>query len=370
LNKYSSQLSVYYEFFPIECNIDLFIITVGTPLLHNSNIPNFSYLLNSIEVIKPNYHGQLVVLRSTVSVGISRGIVFEKLASIVGKENVKLAFCPERTVEGKALHELNTLPQIIGGLNEKSIGLAKHLFKGTNILVVDSLEEAELIKLFNNIYRDVTFSIGNYLNEVAQYYGIDGINLINKANHNYNRSNIPKPGFVGGPCLEKDSYILSSNLNDVSRNFILESREFNKGLEDKIIYWLLNKCKINREVNILISGLAFKGVPETSDMRGSNSLNLVLKLKEMGFNISVHDFAVKDTDLLFETGCNVISNNDFISGKYKADFLLILNNNVRYSKVHFSNKNSLVIFDLWDSILKDHVTDKFVKIYTIGNYKT
>jgi hypothetical protein len=28
------------------------------------------------------------------------------------------------------------------------------------------------------------------------------------------RSSIPKPGFVSGPCLEKDAYILSSNMAD------------------------------------------------------------------------------------------------------------------------------------------------------------
>ena len=71
------------------------------------------------------------------------------------------------------------------------------------MLRVDSLEAAELVKLFNNTYRDIEFSVGNYFNQIAQSFGINGVDLIKSANYLYPRSKIALPGLVGGPCLKK-----------------------------------------------------------------------------------------------------------------------------------------------------------------------
>ena len=58
-----------------------------------------------------------VILRSTLKLGATEKIVKTEL----DKLNIpyKLSFCPERTVEGKSIEELTTIPQIIGGVDEK-----------------------------------------------------------------------------------------------------------------------------------------------------------------------------------------------------------------------------------------------------------
>ena len=120
-----------------------------------------------------------------------------------------------------------TIPQIIGPNNEESFNKSEELFRQITptVLRVESLEAAELVKLFNNTYRDIHFSIGNYFNEIAQSFGINGVNLIETANYQYNRSSIAKPGLVGGPCLEKDSYILVNNMvNSRGKDFVLGAR--------------------------------------------------------------------------------------------------------------------------------------------------
>ena len=60
----------------------------------------------------------------------------------------------------------------------------------------------------------VHFSIGNYFNSIAQSFGINGADLIEIANYQYRRSQIAKPGLVGGPCLEKDAHILIHNMKN------------------------------------------------------------------------------------------------------------------------------------------------------------
>ena len=142
------------------------------------------------------------------------------------------------------------------------------------------LVRKELIKLFNNTFRDSLFSIANTFNHIAQSFGLDGKNVINIANHNYPRSFIPKPGFVAGPCLEKDAYILATNIKDEpSKTSLLSARINNENLEVKFANKLKEIISSNKVNSILMTGMAFKGNPPTNDTRGSSSINILNHLK-------------------------------------------------------------------------------------------
>lgn len=260
------------EEFPTGVKFDAFIITVGTPLKKGAKEPNFEYIKSALMSVKNVYDGtQLMILRSTVSVGTTRNVVLPFLADMCGKPETEIliSMCPERTLEGKAVDELTHLPQVISGNNKESLEIAQRLFRIMTPCVVEanSLEEAELIKLYCNTYRDMTFAIGNAFCMAAQEFGVDGVSAIEHANYGYARSNIAKPGFVAGPCLEKDAYILINNMPDCdSKHFILSARKFNESLEDIVVRWVREKLGESSEDKIIaLSGMAFKGQPETSD---------------------------------------------------------------------------------------------------------
>lgn len=354
-------------------NFSSIIITVGTPLLKNQE-PNYDYLKMALETIKPVYDGsQLIILRSTVSVGTTRKIVIPILSKYlnINENEVLISFCPERTVEGKALEELKELPQIISGNNKNSINKSRELFSDFNkdIVETQSLESAEIIKLFNNTYRDINFAIGNIFNEISQKFGIDGYEVINKANYNYERSSIALPGLVGGPCLEKDPYILTTPFDyDIEKNFVLGARRYNESLENKVCEWVENNY--SNKSKILLSGLAFKGRPETSDLRGSPSLSIAKKLKEKGYEISLHDFCVQDQDLASEKIGNVLTDLSFADEKFEC--VLILTNHIKYQSFNvdslFKNKDSnIMVFDLWDNF-KNYEGIMKKNIVNLGNY--
>ena len=90
-------------------------------------------------------------------------------------EEIFVGMCPERIVEGKALEELKSFPQIVSGNNSAAIEKCTQLFNKItpSILVANSLEEAELAKLYCITYRDMTFSIGNAFCLAAKSFGID-----------------------------------------------------------------------------------------------------------------------------------------------------------------------------------------------------
>lgn len=319
------------EEFPADVKFDAFIITVGTPLKKSSKEPNYEYIKSALLSIKKIYDGtQLIILRSTVSVGTTRRIILPFLSGMCGKpeDELLVSMCPERTLEGNAVEELTHLPQVVSGNNTKSVEVAQKLFRIMTPCVIEarSLEEAELIKLYCNTYRDMTFAIGNALCMAAQEFGVDGISAIEHANYGYARSKIAKPGFVAGPCLEKDAYILINNMPECeSRNFILSARKFNESLEEAVIQWVKKKIGEPSENNVIaLSGMAFKGQPETSDLRGSSSVYIAQKLKALGYKMNLHDF-VALPDELSELGLGTVYENLFDACS-NAILLLVLNN--------------------------------------------
>ena len=347
----------------INSKFDAFIITVGTPLYPESTKPNFEAISTAIKSLAPVYDGsQLVIIRSTVSVGTTRKIVLPLLAKLSGKreENIFVSMCPERTVEGKALEELMTLPQIISGNNSTALSMARQIFEkiSPNVIEAESLEEAELAKLYCNTWRDINFSVGNAFCLAAQKFGVDGVNVISLANTGYSRAGISRPGFVAGPCLEKDAYILTDNMPDcASKNLILTARKISESLEDFVVDWV--KQQINSEKPVVLSGMAFKGRPETSDLRGSSSVNIAKKLFKAGYSLRLHDFVTDAEDLkslnlgeVFEdlqTACN------------GAEALLILNNHQSYEDFQLPESN-LKVLDTWK------VCKKIDSAFTLGNF--
>ena len=143
---------------------------------------------------------------------------------------------------------------------------------------VSNSETAELIKLIDNCQRDVSFALSNEIAEIADIYSVSAYEVINSGKLGYPRTNLPDPGPVGGPCLEKDSYILSNGLNQSNYfpKIIMNSRQVNEQQPKRTISLLKKYCNTisNGKVKfqITIAGIAFKGKPETNDLKGYNGI--------------------------------------------------------------------------------------------------
>ncbi|MFB6129203.1 MAG: nucleotide sugar dehydrogenase [Salinigranum sp.] len=189
----------------------VYIIAVGSPLDGDGH-PDKSALRSAItdvaRVLEPD---DTVIVRSTISVGTSRELleIIERESDVAVPEELYYLHAPERTVQGDALAEIQNLPQVVGGYDEKSIDRGAEVFSRTADVIIetDSLEGAEMIKLFDNTYRDINIAIGNAFGEIARQHGLDGQRIIKLANSGYDRNQIMQPGAgVGGGCLPKDPY--------------------------------------------------------------------------------------------------------------------------------------------------------------------
>ena len=95
------------------------------------------------------------------------------LASTTGlklDQELMVAFCPERIVEGKAMQELATLPKIVGGIGERSADRAASIMGllGGNVIRVTDSRTAEMCKLLDNAYRITRFGFAADVAAVAQ----------------------------------------------------------------------------------------------------------------------------------------------------------------------------------------------------------
>jgi UDP-N-acetyl-D-mannosaminuronic acid dehydrogenase len=340
---------------------DIYIVTVGTPIQRPSLEPNLDYVRSAVsEVAKVLRPGNLVILRSTVPVGTTRKVVLPVLEETSGLKagvDFSLAFCPERTVEGKALRELRELPQIIGGFDETSAKRAHDLFSLSTPTIIDvgSIEAAEMVKILDNTYRDMMFAYSNQLALVCDALGLDMTPIVRAANQGYNRNNIPVPSpGVGGACLSKDPYILASVCRQVGINpeFIIKGRNINEHMPVHIVnrvYESMRKAGHAAPAGpVFVLGFAFKGKPETSDMRDSPTLDLVRELHSRNARIFGHDPLVNTAEIE-ALGVQVMSLEE---GFKAAQIVIIMIDHPLYADLNiaslaYRSKQPLVIMDGW-----------------------
>lgn len=214
----------------------VYIVAVGTPLNSESK-PDMSALINVLEVISTTLHsGDQVMLRSTVPVGVTREVVIpyiENRTNLKAGKDFYVSFAPERTIEGNAMHELKTLPQVVGGYSPQCVKNSVEFWSTLtpSVVRVDTIEAAEMVKLANNTFRDVSFSFANELALLADRYNVNSFELINAANEGYPRNKIPLPSpGVGGYCLTKDPILFSCTSKGLRKDAVLgiSSRRVNE----------------------------------------------------------------------------------------------------------------------------------------------
>ena len=366
---------------PDDVNADIHIVCVGTPI-NDKMDPDFTYVIQATSAIaRIIKKGDLIIFRSTLPVGTSRNLVIPLLEMHGMKVGIDffLSFAPERTVEGNALEELQVLPQVIGGFDQKSCELTRNLFrKITNIIVeVNNLEAAEMVKLLNNTYRDLVFSFANEVSKICDGLNLNAFKLIEAANEGYPRNPIPSPSpGVGGICLAKDPYLYTKGYeanNKYQPVLGLASRSINANGHIDVLNKIKKFCEMSDKeicnITIFIVGLSFKGIPETSDIRESIAVKLIKALPNL-CNIRVKDFVVSN-DVIAALGCQPVL--ELASGFERADVVLFMNNhplNTHFNMFEVFNTMSkpFMIFDGWNMLNQQQVESFHQAYYSTMGY--
>ena len=237
----------------------------------------------------------------------------------------------------------------------------------------NNLEAAELVKLANNSFRDLSFAFANEIGYLCSKFNINAFDVIKAANDGYPRNKIPFPSpGVGGYCLTKDPYLLSSSILKKRDDVYLgrTSRYVNKRstlqIAKKIEKYIKDKKISLSKLSILLVGIAFKGEPETNDVRGSTSIDIKNYFKYKVKDINGWD-AVLSEDEIRTHGFQTVKSLD--EGILNSDIIMILNNhrlNAR-SALYYKSTDFKLIFDGWNQLNSEEIESLHGLTYsTIG----
>jgi len=250
------------------------IITIGTPVDEFLSPQTRVFKIWADTVLPHLRDGQLLILRSTVYPGTTEWLAqyFQKS----GKK-LKLAFCPERIVQGHAIRELQELPQLISGVTPAAQQEAEALFlKIAPACVPLPPTEAEFAKLFTNAYRYIQFAAANQFYMIAHTAGVDYARILKALKQDYPRArDIPGAGLAAGPCLLKDTMQLAACAQN---QFSLGSAAMlvNEGLVLYMVDGMKARYKL-ADLSVGLLGMSFKA--ECDDNRSSLSYKLKKSLQ-------------------------------------------------------------------------------------------
>jgi UDP-N-acetyl-D-mannosaminuronic acid dehydrogenase len=213
---------------------------------------------------------------------------------------------------------------------------------------------------------------------ICRELGLDAVKLIQAANLDYKRDEIPMPSpGVGGACLTKDPYILINSCEniDVPTEIIRYARTINELIPRRIVDDIMQEIKtLNKKIDslrIFLIGFAFKGDPETSDIRGSTTIDVLNLFRDKGIqddSFYGYDPVALNSDLR-SLGVKPASLEE---GFEDADIVLIMNNHKSYKNMDIFSlldlaRDDCVFMDGWYTFdPKDIVTVNSIRYVGVG----
>ncbi|SFL59007.1 UDP-N-acetyl-D-mannosaminuronic acid dehydrogenase [Porphyromonadaceae bacterium KH3CP3RA] len=302
---------------------DVYLIVVPTPF-KGDHEPDISYVEAATRTVIPYLkEGDLFIIESTSPVGTTEKmekLIFSERPEL--KDNIYIAYCPERVLPGNVIYELVHNDRVIGGINEASTQKAMEFYgqfvKGE--LHPTNARTAEMCKLTENSSRDVQIAFANELSLICDKAGINVWELIELANK-HPRVNILQPGSgVGGHCIAVDPYFITADFPRESQ-IIGKAREIN----NYKAFWCAEKTqdtikefelKNGREPVVALMGLAFK--PNIDDLRESPAKYIATKVMQ-GYNDT--DFLIVEPNI---TEHKVFKLTNYKEAYEKADIAAFL----------------------------------------------
>jgi len=239
----------------------------------------------------------VIVTKSTVPVGTNRALE-AVLARHLPPARFAIASNPEFLREGAAIADFMKPDRIVvGAASEPARELLEDLYRpltrqGVPMIVVSSVETAELVKYAANAFLAMKITFINELARLCEAAGAEieevamGIGADRRIGHDFMK---PGPGY-GGSCFPKDlAALVKAAAEFDSRLSIAEAvvaaNDRHKGLMVEKVKTALGGSLKDKRIAVL--GLAFKA--NTDDMRDAPALVVIPGLQAEGAHVAAYD---------------------------------------------------------------------------------
>lgn len=331
---------------------DAFLIAVPTPF-KGDHEPDLAYVESAARAIAQVLKkGDMVILESTSPVGSTEqmaqwlaqarpDLTFPQQAG--ESADINLAYCPERVLPGKVIHELVENDRVVGGMTPhcatRAAALYKTFVKGD--CIITNARTAEMCKLTENSFRDVNIAFANELSLICDELNINVWELIALANR-HPRVNILQPGpGVGGHCIAVDPWFIVNKSPKTAR-LIRTAREVNDHKPHHVIEKVKAAAAKFETPKIACLGLSFKA--DIDDLRESPSVEIVQQMKEIIIaELYVSEPHVNELPIQL-TGPKVFF-TDPDEAIEKADIVLLLVNHQLFKKISIGALDGKIVID-------------------------
>ncbi|MGI8922317.1 MAG: nucleotide sugar dehydrogenase [Solirubrobacteraceae bacterium] len=331
------------------------VITIGTPSLSHIEIDLRGIRSALDDVMGSLESGHSVILRSTIAPGTTEwvaGYIFKQRGLAVGDE-IFVAHAPERIAVDRFLEEIGTLPCIVGGVDQPSGDRAAALFAVFGAPIVRTTAvQAELAKIWTNIWRYTSFALPNLLMMDCERSGANVFEVIELINHDYPRGGMAAPGFTAGTCLRKDFAFSEERSN--APGMLLAVSRVNESVPLFVIEGIKRRLGELRNRKVAVLGLTFKR--DTDDERDSLSHKLIRLLERELADVTVCDpYASSSTQSLEEA----------VQG---AEVVVVATNHTEYSgpealrAVLAAAGRDLLVVDPWNALESGEVFATHAKV--------
>jgi len=277
-------------------NTSACFITVPTPSLKNGSFSNkiilncLNYISKSINLRKKKLKPYLINICSTVSPGSCEKefINFLKKKKLTLNKDYVITYNPYFVALGSVLKNLEKPDYILIGTSNNSAGkilknIYSRLYKKNIKILLLSLEEAEIVKIFTNSFLTLKISFGNVLKQLATKKKL-ALNKILYALGQDERigQKFLNPGIpFGGPCLPRDNYAVINYLKktNLSINLSKSIIEINDFSLKSIFNEIINLKNLNfKKIGFLGAGYR-PNTEYTEDSVAIKIINYCLKKK-------------------------------------------------------------------------------------------
>ncbi len=321
---------------------NIYIIAVPTPIRENKK-PDVSYVRCAIESMSEFLKkGDLVILESTSPVGTTADIARWLQAlrpdlSIPTEDSadsfdISIAYCPERVLPGRVLHEIIDNDRVIGGLTKACGDKAAHFYRSfvKGNCFKTKARMAAMCKLTENAFRDVNIAFANELSMICDDLDIDVLELRELANR-HPRVNILKPGpGVGGHCLAVDPWFIV-DASPKKAKLISTARKINDSKPEYLVNKIRQTLRGIKNPSVLCLGLSYK--PDIDDLRESPAVEVVrLLASDRSYQILVMEPHVNKLPEKLLTYGNISLVN--IGSQIQYDYVVKLVEHTAFSGFH------------------------------------